>query len=213
MSLGKSYKITTNSLYCNRKIIILIKLFSLVLQQIIKMTTTCATSTKNVTKMMTSSNGNLFCITGHLCGQFIGDRWIPSTNGQWRGALMSSLICTWINGWVNNGEAGDLKYHRIHHDITVRSFAANHQNDNYWYNQQGKFNQKLYFHFIVGEVYFPSGSFVVQGRQHLTFNASWCELLKNTMSWIYPPCLVEFYYLFSCAPFKYIQLWVNICCC
>ena len=22
--------------------------------------------------------------------------------GQWRGALMFSLICTWINGWVNN---------------------------------------------------------------------------------------------------------------
>ena len=27
--------------------------------------------------------------------------------GQWRGALMLSLICAWINGWVNNGEAGD----------------------------------------------------------------------------------------------------------
>ena len=29
--------------------------------------------------------------------------------GQWRGALMFSLICTRINGWVNNGEAGDLR--------------------------------------------------------------------------------------------------------
>ena len=26
--------------------------------------------------------------------------------GQWRGALMFSLICAWINGWVNNGELG-----------------------------------------------------------------------------------------------------------
>ena len=26
--------------------------------------------------------------------------------GQWRGALMSSLICTWINDRVSNGEAG-----------------------------------------------------------------------------------------------------------
>ena len=26
--------------------------------------------------------------------------------GQWRGALMFSLICAWINGWVNNREAG-----------------------------------------------------------------------------------------------------------
>ena len=31
--------------------------------------------------------------------------------GQWRGALMFSLICTWINGWVKNAEAGDLRRH------------------------------------------------------------------------------------------------------
>ena len=29
--------------------------------------------------------------------------------GQWRRALMFSLICAWINGWVNNGEAGYLR--------------------------------------------------------------------------------------------------------
>ena len=27
--------------------------------------------------------------------------------GQWREALMCSLICTWINAWVSNHEAGD----------------------------------------------------------------------------------------------------------
>ena len=39
--------------------------------------------------------------------------------GQWRRALMSSLICTWINGWVNNREAGDLRRHLGHYDVTV----------------------------------------------------------------------------------------------
>ena len=39
--------------------------------------------------------------------------------GPWRGALMFSLICAWINGLVNNGEAGDLRYHRAHYDVTV----------------------------------------------------------------------------------------------
>ena len=39
--------------------------------------------------------------------------------GQWRGALMFSLICTRINGWVNNGEAGDLRRYRAHCDVTV----------------------------------------------------------------------------------------------
>ena len=27
--------------------------------------------------------------------------------GQWPGAVMFSLICVWINGWVNNRETGD----------------------------------------------------------------------------------------------------------
>ena len=39
--------------------------------------------------------------------------------GQWRGALMFSFICVWINGWVNNGEAGDLRRYRAHHDVIV----------------------------------------------------------------------------------------------
>ena len=39
--------------------------------------------------------------------------------GQWRGALMFSLICAWINGSVNNREAGDLRRHCAHYDVTV----------------------------------------------------------------------------------------------
>ena len=39
--------------------------------------------------------------------------------GQWRGALMFSLICNRINGWVNNVEAGDLRHHRAHYVGTV----------------------------------------------------------------------------------------------
>ena len=39
--------------------------------------------------------------------------------GQWGRSLMFSLICAWINGWVNNREPGDLKRHRDHCDITM----------------------------------------------------------------------------------------------
>ena len=39
--------------------------------------------------------------------------------GQWRSVLMFTLICSWINGWVNNREAGDLKRHRANYDVTV----------------------------------------------------------------------------------------------
>ena len=37
--------------------------------------------------------------------------------GQWCGALVFSLSCVWINTWVNNGEAGDLRRYRAHYDV------------------------------------------------------------------------------------------------
>ena len=42
-----------------------------------------------------------------------------SNKGQWRGALMYSLICAWTNGWVYNGNAGDLRPHRVHYDVAI----------------------------------------------------------------------------------------------
>ena len=48
-------------------------------------------------------------------------RWqvISPHKGQWRGALMFSLICDGTNGRVSNGNAGDLRRHRTHYDVTV----------------------------------------------------------------------------------------------
>ena len=64
--------------------------------------------------MMTSSNGNgnIFCVTGQLFGEF---------TGQLRGALMFSMICARIKVWVSNREAGDLRRHRAHFDVIVMS--------------------------------------------------------------------------------------------
>ena len=44
--------------------------------------------------------------------------------GQWRGALMFSLICAWINCRVNNCDAGDLRRHCAHYDVTVMNIAC-----------------------------------------------------------------------------------------
>ena len=44
--------------------------------------------------------------------------------GQWRGALMFTLICVWINYWAKNREAGDLRRHRAHYGVTVMSSSA-----------------------------------------------------------------------------------------
>ena len=52
---------------------------------------------------MTSTNGNVFRVTGPLCGEFTGPGEFP----------------TQINDWVINREAGDLRRHRGHYDINV----------------------------------------------------------------------------------------------
>ena len=52
--------------------------------------------------------------------------------GQWRGALMFSAICAWINGWVNNREAGVLWRHRGHCDVIAMSNAV-HPMKNAWF--------------------------------------------------------------------------------
>ena len=48
-----------------------------------------------------------------------------------RGALMFSVICAWINGWLNNGEAGVYRHHRAHYDVIVmvqgERFNVNYQ--------------------------------------------------------------------------------------
>ena len=39
--------------------------------------------------------------------------------GQWRGALMFSLICARTNGWANNRYAGDSIRYRAHYGVTI----------------------------------------------------------------------------------------------
>ena len=42
-----------------------------------------------------------------------------SHKGQWREALLFSLICAWTIGWANNRDASDLRRHSCHYYVTV----------------------------------------------------------------------------------------------
>ena len=58
-----------------------------------------------------------------------GIHWSPVNSphkGQWCGTLIFSLICARINWWVNNHEAGDLRRHQAHCDVTVMSCVLKH---------------------------------------------------------------------------------------
>ena len=58
--------------------------------------------------------------------------------GQWRGALMFSMICSLtclINGWVNNREAGDLRRHLAHYDVIVMCTVTIYMYLQWWYSR------------------------------------------------------------------------------
>ena len=68
--------------------------------------------------MISSSNGNIFFA---LLARFVWGIHRSTVNspqkGQWHGALTFSW--TWTKGWVYNRDAGDLRCHRTHDDVTV----------------------------------------------------------------------------------------------
>ena len=58
-----------------------------------------------------------------------GIHWSPVDSphkGQWLGALMFSLICTWTNSWAINPDAGDLRRQHNHYDVTVMNSVGHH---------------------------------------------------------------------------------------
>ena len=65
--------------------------------------------------------------------------------GQWRGALMFSLIWAWINGWVNNREAGDLRRYRGHYDVSVMPYCTTLTTDKTLTNYQNSQRRHISF--------------------------------------------------------------------
>ena len=56
---------------------------------------------------------------GPLCGELAGHWWIPLRGANDTELLRFSMICAWIGDWVNSWEAGDLRSHRSHYNVTV----------------------------------------------------------------------------------------------
>ena len=63
---------------------------------------------------MTLSNGNIFRVTGHLCGEFPGE-----FHAQRPVTRSFDVFYDVRLSWVNNREAGDLGRYRAHYDVTV----------------------------------------------------------------------------------------------
>ena len=99
--------------------------------------------------MITSANGNIFRVNWPFVP---GIHWSPVNSphkGQWRGALMFSLICAWANGRVSNPDAGDLG----HHDDHVTSLWCIHLRHN---QRQGISNHRHLDCLLIGWFSRPS---------------------------------------------------------
>ena len=81
-----------------------------------------------------TSNGNIFRVTGPLCGEFTGHRWIPITKASDVELWFFSLICAWTNVWVNNQDVGNLGCHCAHYDVTVMSHFLSYWTKSFHWN-------------------------------------------------------------------------------
>ena len=69
--------------------------------------------------MMTSSNENIFRVTGPLCGELTGSGEFPTQRPVMRNYDVFFDLVLKKNGWVNNRGAADLRRYRGHYDVTV----------------------------------------------------------------------------------------------
>ena len=82
--------------------------------------------------------------------------------GQWRRALMFYFICAWINDWVNNREAGDLRRHRGHYDVNM---MTHDWNDHHAFCGENCITVVLNFSFIFMPQLWVDKTLVTWGRQ------------------------------------------------
>ena len=82
--------------------------------------------------MISSSNGNIFSVTGHLCGEFTGPWWIffylrlnKRFSKQWWGCLFETLSRAL---WRHRNGAGKKKPRHRHHILTLKTYAASVMN-------------------------------------------------------------------------------------
>ena len=87
--------------------------------------------------MMTSSNGNIFRVTGHLCGEFTGPRWIPRTKasdaelGVFFDLRLNKIFSKQSWGWWFETPSRPLWRHRnalTDYDPLKRRIYASHGN-------------------------------------------------------------------------------------
>ena len=105
--------------------------------------------------------------------------------GQWRRALMFSLIC--INDWVNNREAGDLRRCCAHYDVIVVNFITPNT-DSAYTHEDGQMDRQY------------CGYFAFNFATHIA--TKFCEFYKEFLSIVKRNCTTSILYYRICMATK-----------
>ena len=163
--------------------------------------------------MMTSSNGNIFRVTGPLCGEFAGHRWIPLTKASdaelWcflsvpeqtvTSKFPTQRPVTWsfdvfldlrLNRQLSNGAAGDLRRYRAHYDVIVIKIGR-------CFSHYCSFVREPICNRIVGCLY------VCLQRPHIDQTIE-LPVALVTMLFMWGHCNVVYWHLFSML--KYVEM-------
>ena len=129
--------------------------------------------------IMTSSIGNIFPRYWPFVRGIHRSKVNSPHKGQWREALMFSLIRAWINGWVNNREACDLRRHRIHYDIIVMIY-------NFTKTHPCFYDIYIYIYIYISSVQFASDiswrPSIIDAGPSSNFWHKHCRSMNNTAS-------------------------------
>ena len=90
--------------------------------------------------------------------------------GQWRGALMFSSICAWINARVNNRGAGDLRRNHAHYDVSVMGTCSPRTIEHLWKS-------------IIVPCQYPIRRLIARSRQALDPRNQVCKYTYRFESW------------------------------
>ena len=120
--------------------------------------------------------------------------------GQWRAALTFSLICACTNGWVNNRDAGRLRRHRAHYDVTVMTLGhgwviISHTKLSSWtpyqpllmlmvFNLFTDFRDNLTVYISVSILFYVQHIETWINVQHFANDIFKCVFLKGNLYWL-----------------------------
>ena len=111
--------------------------------------------------------------------------------GQWRGALMFSLIYPWINDWVNNREAGDLRRQHGHYDVIVMNHVCQWQHRSLDVNRKHCFACGTHTTYQTTSKVFLLGTYKVV----ITISGFWLYLLIGWNRPVYMMWHIPFWFI------------------